>query len=217
MLFSLLLCICISSFLLSTNHGYRRLVSPSSISSASAGNSNCCFHSNKFKIGLNSDEIDTSSPKVKPEYVKDLTQTLRWFSAAGIFACFIAATKGAPAAIDFCSGYLLEQCLSVDNLFVILLIFEYFGVERKDQGRALQYGLFGAMLLRGIFITLGSAILTEYHQVLLLFAGILLYSSYNILFCSDDQSQTVRLFLQIITAKTDTLLQFNRMFRRTHS
>lgn len=125
-------------------------------------------------------------------YASDLKRTVGTVAAAGAFAALIAVFKGTPSAIDFCSGYLLEQSLSVDNLFVILLIFEYFKIERKDQDRALQYGIVGALILRAVFIILGSAMLNRFHQIVLLFAGILLYSSYQVLFKNKDATTEVR-------------------------
>jgi predicted tellurium resistance membrane protein TerC len=134
---------------------------------------------------------DTGTEAVQSTYVSDLKRSGAIFGAASGFAALLAVFKGVPYAVDFCSGYLLEQSLSIDNLFVILLIFEYFKIERKNQDRALQYGLIGAFVMRAVFIALGAAMISSFHQVVLVFAGILLYSSYSILFANKDSSKEV--------------------------
>jgi len=98
-------------------------------------------------------------------YASDLKRTGLWVAAAAAFAGGLAATKGADAAVEFCSGYILEQCLSVDNLFVFLVLFDYFGVTRDKQNRVLSYGIWGAIILRGLFIGVGAVTLQSFHQV----------------------------------------------------
>lgn len=132
------------------------------------------------------------------EYRKCLINTIGWVSAAAGFAGFIAIYKGIPSAIEFCSGYVLEQCLSIDNLFVILVIFNYFGIEKKYQEKPLKYGIYGAIVLRGLFIGLGSVAIQRFHYVLLLFAGVLLVSSYKILFSSGDDNEEVSIMKVIV-------------------
>jgi predicted tellurium resistance membrane protein TerC len=87
--------------------------------------------------------------------------------------------------VEFASGYVLEQSLSVDNLFVFLILFDYFKIPKDKQDRILTYGLGVAILLRGLFIGVGFAALESFHDILLVFAFVLLYSSYNILFADD--------------------------------
>lgn len=121
------------------------------------------------------------------EYSKSLQRSLVWIFAAMSFATVIGATKGYTSAVEFSSGYLLELSLSIDNLFVFLVLFEYFKVPKNSQGKVLNYGIIGAVVLRGLFILAGSIAIGSFHQVLLLFAGILGYSSYKILFNKDDE------------------------------
>lgn len=106
---------------------------------------------------------------------------------------FIRIHVGSTSAIEFASGYVLEQSLSIDNLFVFLVLFDFFKVEKSSQDRVLGYGLFAAVLLRGLFIGIGFTALENFHQVLLIFAGILLVSSYKILFSGEDEEDDVRL------------------------
>lgn len=115
-------------------------------------------------------------------YKDDLLKSVSWAAAASGFAALIALWKGQAAAVEFTSGYLLELCLSVDNLFVFLILFDYFKVDDYDrQSKVLKYGILGAIVLRGLFISVGSFAITQYHQVLSIFAGFLAYSAYKIL------------------------------------
>jgi TerC family integral membrane protein len=112
----------------------------------------------------------------------DFKKTAAWIAAATGFAGAIAATMGPTSAIEFASGYVLEETLSVDNLFVFLLLFDYFKVDKKSESKVLEYGILGAVALRGLFIWLGAEALENFHQVVVLFAAVLFGASYNILF-----------------------------------
>ena len=76
----------------------------------------------------------------------------------------------------------MEQSLSLDNLFVFLLLFEYFKVPLEYQNRVLNWGIIGAVVMRGIMISLGSVALKNFHAVLILFAAVLVYSSGKMIF-----------------------------------
>jgi len=82
---------------------------------------------------------------------------------------------------EYFAGYLLEQSLSVDNLFVFILVFRYFKTPPSSQKQVLSYGIATAAVLRLILIVIGADIVEKWKSVLLIFAGILLYSSYNLL------------------------------------
>lgn len=99
----------------------------------------------------------------------------------------IGATQGGGKASEYFAGYLLEQSLSVDNLIVFVLIFNFFKVPSQYQARVLNYGILGAAVLRLIFILLGAEALETFQPVLLLFAGVLVFSSYKILFSGDGE------------------------------
>lgn len=143
------------------------------------GNRNCFLD---IKAVRDSVEVENQELNFK----EDVFRSVAWAAAASGFAAMIAAYKGQAAAIEFSSGYLLELCLSVDNLFVFLILFDYFKVDTKHQAKILKYGIFGAVVLRGLFIGAGSLALSQFHEVLLLFAGFLAYSSFKILTDSGD-------------------------------
>lgn len=110
-------------------------------------------------------------------------------AAAGCFGVLLHGTRGPQAALEFASGYLVEQSLSVDNLFVFIMLFDYFKVPRAFQGRVLNYGILGAVLMRGFMIVAGVAAVQKFRWMTLLFAGILLLSAIKLLLESDDDDE----------------------------
>jgi tellurite resistance protein TerC len=94
--------------------------------------------------------------------------------------------KGADKAIEFLTGYLIEKSLSVDNLFVFLVIFRYFAVPARFQQRVLLWGIVGALILRALLIVAGAALLTWFHWMSYVFGLFLLYTAY-MLATSDEQ------------------------------
>jgi len=106
--------------------------------------------------------------------------------AAVLFGVSIALKDGVEKASEYFAGYLLEQSLSVDNLFVFILVFKYFKVPQENQNRVLSYGIAGAVIFRAVLIILGVATIQSFEAVNLFFASILLFSSYK-LFAGDDE------------------------------
>jgi len=96
-------------------------------------------------------------------------------------------------ALEFLTGYVIEQALSVDNLFVFVLIFAYFGIKRAQQHRVLFYGILGAIVFRGIFIALGSALL-RYGWVLIVFGVLLIVTGLKLFFGSESQIEPEKSF-----------------------
>ncbi|WP_263357138.1 TerC family protein [Acidicapsa ligni] len=100
--------------------------------------------------------------------------------AAG-FAFWLNYEQGHQTALEFVSGYVIETSLSVDNLFVFLILFRGFGISYKQQHRALLWGVGGAILLRAVFIALGVSLLAHFAWVTYIFGAILLYASWRLL------------------------------------
>lgn len=92
------------------------------------------------------------------------------------FAFAIFRTMGRHSGLEFLTGYLIEYALSVDNIFVFVLIFTYFGVPEKYQHRVLFWGIIGALLLRGVMIVAGSALVTRFAWTLYLFGAFLVFT-----------------------------------------
>jgi TerC family integral membrane protein len=114
-------------------------------------------------------------------HVLTVKEALRWtalvVTAALAFGVTILLIGGGKLALEYYAGYLIELSLSVDNLFVFLLIFEYFAVPAAAQPRVLSWGIFGAMVLRGGMILLGTMIVTRYQWVIFVFGAILLVTA----------------------------------------
>lgn len=132
--------------------------------------------------------VDDSSSEMKTNIVRSIS----WAASATGFAALLAVLKGQAAAVEFSAGYLLELCLSVDNLFAFLILFDYFKVKPAAQEKILNYGILGAIILRGLFIAAGSVAISKFHDVLLVFAGVLAYSAFSILFGKEDTDDEVR-------------------------
>lgn len=110
-----------------------------------------------------------------------LYQSLFWIAISLVFGVLIYFFMGKGVAIEFLSAYITEKMLSVDNLFVILLIFNYFNLEEKYHHKALFWGILGAIVFRGIFITAGSYIISQFYWVLYIFGAILVYTGIKLL------------------------------------
>jgi tellurite resistance protein TerC len=96
------------------------------------------------------------------------------------FAGFIFFTQGQEHALEFLSGYVLEGSLSIDNLFVFLVLFQNFGLSVGQQHRALSYGILGAIVLRALFIVTGVALLDRFAAMQYVFGALLLYAAWRL-------------------------------------
>ena len=104
-----------------------------------------------------------------------------WWSAAVVatalsFGLAVAWQLGTKSALEYYAGYLIELTLSVDNLFVFLLIFEYFAVPATAQRRVLSWGIFMAMVLRGVMIVVGSAVIARFEWIIYALGALLIYT-----------------------------------------
>jgi TerC family integral membrane protein len=108
---------------------------------------------------------------------------------AAVLGLALWALKGGDAASQYAAGYLLEQALSVDNLFVFVLVFRYFKVAPPAQDRVLAYGIASAAVLRLLMVAAGAELIEHFKPILLLFAGILVWSSYKLAFAGDGEDE----------------------------
>ena len=100
-------------------------------------------------------------------------------TAALLFGAFLWVRLGSTAGLEYFSGYLIELSLSVDNLFVFLLIFQYFAVPAELQPRVLKWGIFGAIVMRAIMISAGVILLQEFSWIIYVFGAILVYTGFR--------------------------------------
>jgi len=112
-----------------------------------------------------------------------------WISLAGIFNIFIYFWKGQDAAELFFMGYIIEESLSVDNLFVFMLIFNYFRVPNEYQRKVLFWGIIGALILRGFFIVVGIALIQKFEWLVYILGIFLIYTGMKMLFSSSDDDE----------------------------
>jgi len=133
--------------------------------------------------------IVVQDPPQEDIYQQAIQRTLLWVGLAVAFGAGLAAVVGSQTSEEFFAGYLVEQSLSVDNLFVFLLLFEYFKVPLSSQDRVLNWGIYGAIVMRALMIGVGAAALEKFHAILLVFAGILVYSSAKTLIPGDEDEE----------------------------
>jgi tellurite resistance protein TerC len=112
-------------------------------------------------------------------------RTLIWIVLSLAFNFLIWKRKGSEAGLDFLTGYIIEYSLSVDNIFVFVLIFSYFRVPAKSQHRVLVWGILGALVMRGVMIWLGVTLVEQFHFVLYIFGAFLVLTGLRMLFDRD--------------------------------
>jgi len=110
-----------------------------------------------------------------------LLESVAWISVALLFNLWLYFSRGPQAGVEFLTGYLVEKSLSVDNIFVFLLIFQAFRIQPKSQHRVLYFGVAGALVLRAVFVLAGVTLLQTFHPILYIFGAILLFTGLKML------------------------------------
>ena len=123
--------------------------------------------------------------KIEPKSA--LIQSLFWIGMALAFAFIISVFMGRGSAVEFLSAYVTEKMLSVDNLFVIMLIFNFFKIEEKFHHKVLFWGILGAIVFRGLFILVGAYIIAQFHWILYIFGIILVYTGFKLFFDKKEE------------------------------
>ena len=119
-----------------------------------------------------------------------LKMTVVWIAVSMVFCAGIwlfYPVEPQEKAMEFLAGYLIEKSLSMDNLFVFLMLFSFFGVQRKYQHEVLFWGIFGALVLRSVFIFAGVAMIQRFEWILALFGLFLIYTGIKMFFHQDDE------------------------------
>lgn len=120
---------------------------------------------------------------------KSLLNLIFWITLSILFNIFIFYTRGETAAVEYFGGYIVELSLSIDNLFLFLMVFSSFNIQEEYQERVLLYGVIGAMVLRLVFILLGITIISKFSFVLSIFGLILLFSGLKIFVKENDNME----------------------------
>jgi tellurite resistance protein TerC len=127
------------------------------------------------------DRFICSRNQLKVSYREAATRSVLWLSVGVGFTAWEVYAKGISAGFTYLTAYLVEKSLSVDNLFVFLVIFRHFAVTAKQQERVLFWGVFGAVILRAIFIVAGTELLRRFHWAFYIFGGFLVFSGLRLL------------------------------------
>src|SRR6185503_4182538 len=134
-----------------------------------------------FDLGLLSKKNKTVTIK------QALWQTFFWVTLALAFFVYVWVERGQQTALEYISGYLMEWSLSIDNIFVFILIFSSFKVKEKHYGRVLLIGILMAIIMRVIFITAGVALVNKFHWLLYMFGAFLIYTGYKMFVANNDE------------------------------
>jgi tellurite resistance protein TerC len=116
-----------------------------------------------------------------------LLRSAMWLGLAAAFAVVVLLWQGRQVAIEFVTGYVLELSLSVDNLFIFLVIFRYFAVPEEFQHRVLFWGILGALLMRAAFILAGIGLIQRFHWIFYLLGALLVYSGIRLGFSGEHK------------------------------
>lgn len=145
----------------------------------------------------------------KPIKVKEaISWSIFWISLALLFNLYVYYSRGTEAAYSFLTGYLIEKSLSVDNLFVFLLIFRYFKTPEAAMHKVLFWGVLGAILMRAIFIGLGIVLLDNFHWMIYVFGAFLVLTGIKLAFEKEkeikpERNPLLRLFRHFFPVSKD--------------
>jgi len=131
-----------------------------------------------------------------------------WIALAAAFAVVVYFWQGHTATLEFVTGYVLELSLSVDNLFIFLLIFRYFRVPAEYQHKVLLWGILGALVMRGVFVVAGVGLIRRFHWIIYAFGAPLVYSGMKLFGQKDskihpDKNPALRLLRRFIPVTED--------------
>ena len=159
---------------------------------------------NVFVLGMLAIDLGIFHRKAHTVSIKEAaTWSTVWVVLSLIFNAGIYYAWGEDKALEFLTGYVIEKALSVDNLFVFLMIFQYFGTPAMYQHRVLFWGIVGALVMRAIFIASGAALLENFHWMIYVFGAFLIITGIKMLLQGDeklepDKNPVVRLFQRFV-------------------
>jgi tellurite resistance protein TerC len=143
--------------------------------------------------------------------------SIAWIALAGSFAAVIFFWHGRTPMLEFVTGYVIELSLSVDNLFVFLLIFRFFQVPPAHQHKVLFWGILGALVMRAIFIVAGVGLIQRFHWIIYVFGVVLVYSGIKLFFQNEteihpEKNPVLRVFRRWVPVTKD--FEGNKFFVR---
>ena len=140
--------------------------------------------------------------------------TILWVAAALGFAAFIFHSIGSASGVQYLASYAIEESLSIDNLFVFLLLFRTFQIEPTRQPKVLFWGVLGAIVMRGAFISAGVGLLQHFHWISYLFGGILLFAAVRLVMPEGEKKKGTPLWIQWIAKLHPVSLRQDSFFVR---
>ena len=158
----------------------------------------------KFKKRIKGETVSFEELSFK----QSLIRFLIWISLAGFFALIILVSLGNHKTLEFVTGYILEESLSVDNMLLFLLVFTTLGIPHKYQHKILTVGILSAIVMRIAVILVGSSLLESFHWMIYVFGGILIFGSFRLMLQRQDQmdikkNMSVKILKKIIPIKTE--------------
>lgn len=131
-----------------------------------------------------------------------------WVCLAALFDTGIYFFLGKEESLEFLGGYVIEKSLSLDNLFLFLVVFSSFEIKPSHQRRILNYGIIGAVILRFLFVMFGIVVVNSFHWILYVFGGILIFNGIKMLFAKAEKkdlsdSKTIRMLGRIIPVSSE--------------
>lgn len=164
---------------------------------------------NAFVIAMLALDLGVFHRKAHAVKIKEaLLWAALWISLALIFNVIVYFWKGPGKALEFLTGYLIEESLSVDNLFVFLMIFSYFNVPARYQHTVLFWGILGAVIMRAIFIFAGVALINKFHWIVYVFGVFLIFTGIRLALQKERQihperNPVLRLFRRFMPVTND--------------
>ncbi len=152
-----------------------------------------------FLLILDLGVFHRTSHKISPR--EALLTSFFWIAVSLLFNLWIYWDRGPDSAVQFLTGYLIEKSLSIDNIFVFILIFSYFRIPSEYRYKVLFWGIFGAIVLRGIFIALGVVLIERFNWMLYFFGMLLIYSAYKLALEKDKEINPENNLLIILVEK----------------
>jgi tellurite resistance protein TerC len=143
-----------------------------------------------------------------------IAATILWVAAALAFALFIFHTLGSESATQYLAGYAIEESLSIDNLFVFLILFRVINIEPNHQPKVLFWGVAGAIVMRGAFIAAGLGLLARFEWISYVFAAILLIAAVRLVLPSAQKPETTPRWIKWISSIHPVSLRQDKFFVR---
>jgi tellurite resistance protein TerC len=153
------------------------------------------------------DRLAFGNSEEEAKFAVALRRSVLWLGVGVAFTAYVAFRLTTALASEYLTAYLVEKSLSVDNLFVFLVLFRYFRLDSGQQHRVLRWGVAGAIIMRGVFVVAGAALLHQFQWLEWVFGAFLIYTGGKLAFSSDEG----------VDPETSTILRFARRYLRTSS